>query len=151
MNVSAKDKATGKEQSIRIEASSGLSEDEINRMKAEAEQNAAADKAEREKIDKMNQADSMIFLKDNGDKIPADKKPGIEQALQQLKDAHKAGDAAAIDSAINNLNTVMQAASQQMYQGGQQAGPQGAQGGQQAQGGNDGAQDVQDADFEEVK
>ncbi len=156
LNVSAKDKATGKEQSIRIEASSGLSEDEINRMKAEAEQNAAADKAEREKIDKMNQADSMIFttenfLKDNGDKIPADKKPGIEQALQQLKDAHKAGDAAAIDSAINNLNTVMQAASQQMYQGGQQAGPQGAQGSQQAQGGNDGAQDVQDADFEEVK
>ena len=114
-------------------------------MKAEAEQNAAADKAEREKIDKMNQADSMIFttenfLKDNGDKIPADKKPGIEQALQQLKDAHKAGDVAAIDSAINNLNTVMQAASQQMYQGGQQAGPQGAQGGQQAQDGNDGAQ-----------
>ena len=157
LNVSAKDKATGKEQSIRIEASSGLSEDEINRMKAEAEQNAAADKAEREKIDKMNQADSMIFttenfLKDNGDKIPADKKPGIEQALQQLKDAHKAGDVAAIDSAINNLNTVMQAASQQMYQGGQQAGPQGAQGGQQAQqGANDGAQDVQDADFEEVK
>ena len=122
LNVSAKDKATGKEQSIRIEASSGLSEDEINRMKAEAEQNAAADKAEREKIDKMNQADSMIFttenfLKDNGDKIPADKKPGIEQALQQLKDAHKAGDVAAIDSAMNNLNTVMQAASQQMYQG----------------------------------
>ena len=156
LNVSAKDKATGKEQSIRIEASSGLSEDEINRMKAEAEQNAAADKAEREKIDKMNQADSMIFttenfLKDNGDKIPADKKPGIEQALQQLKDAHKAGDVAAIDSAINNLNTVMQAASQQMYQGGQQAGPQGAQGGQQSQGANDGAQDVQDADFEEVK
>ena len=156
LNVSAKDKATGKEQSIRIEASSGLSEDEINRMKSEAEQNAAADKAEREKIDKMNQADSMIFttenfLKDNGDKIPADKKPGIEQALQQLKDAHKAGDVAAIDSAMNNLNTVMQAASQQMYQGGQQAGPQGAQGGQQAQGGNDGAQDVQDADFEEVK
>ena len=156
LNVSAKDKATGKEQSIRIEASSGLSEDEINRMKAEAEQNAAADKAEREKIDKMNQADSMIFttenfLKDNGDKIPADKKPGIEQALRQLKDAHKAGDVAAIDSAMNNLNTVMQAASQQMYQGGQQAGPQGAQGGQQAQGGNDGAQDVQDADFEEVK
>lgn len=156
LNVSAKDKATGKEQSIRIEASSGLSEDEINRMKAEAEQNAAADKAEREKIDKMNQADSMIFttenfLKDNGDKIPADKKPGIEQALQQLKDAHKAGDVAAIDSAMNNLNTVMQAASQQIYQGGQQAGPQGAQGSQQAQGENDGAQDVQDADFEEVK
>ena len=157
LNVSAKDKATGKEQAIRIEASSGLSEEEIKRMKAEAEQNAAADKAERERVDKMNQADSMIFttenfLKDNGDKIPADQKPGIESALQQLKDAHKAGDVAAIDTAINNLNQVMQAASQQMYQGGQQAGPQGAQGGQQAQqGANDGAQDVQDADFEEVK
>ena len=96
LNVSAKDKATGKEQAIRIEASSGLSEEEIKRMKAEAEQNAAADKAERERVDKMNQADSMIFttenfLKDNGDKIPADQKPGIESALQQLKDAHKAG------------------------------------------------------------
>ena len=91
LNVSAKDKATGKEQAIRIEASSGLSKDEIERMKAEAEQNAAADKAEREKVDKLNQADSMIFttenfLKDNGDKIPADKKPAIDQALQQLKD-----------------------------------------------------------------
>ena len=163
LNVSAKDKATGKEQSIRIEASSGLSEDEINRMKAEAEANAAADKAEREKIDKMNQADSMIFttenfLKDNGDKIPADKKPGIEQALQQLKDAHKSGDVAAIDSAINNLNTVMQAASQQMYQGAQGAQPgadagfngQQAGGAQQNNGGNS-ADDVQDADFEEVK
>ena len=167
LNVSAKDKATGKEQSIRIEASSGLSEDEINRMKAEAEANAAADKAEREKIDKMNQADSMIFttenfLKDNGDKIPADKKPGIEQALQQLKDAHKSGDVAAIDSAINNLNTVMQAASQQMYQGAQGAQPgadagagfNGANaGGTQNNTGsqNNGADDVQDADFEEVK
>ena len=167
LNVSAKDKATGKEQSIRIEASSGLSEDEINRMKAEAEANAAADKAEREKIDKMNQADSMIFttenfLKDNGDKIPADKKPGIEQALQQLKDAHKSGDVAAIDSAINNLNTVMQAASQQMYQGAQGAQPGADAGagfnGQQAGGAqnnagaqNNGADDVQDADFEEVK
>ncbi len=167
LNVSAKDKATGKEQSIRIEASSGLSEDEINRMKAEAEANAAADKAEREKIDKMNQADSMIFttenfLKDNGDKIPADKKPGIEQALQQLKDAHKSGDVAAIDSAINNLNTVMQAASQQMYQGAQGAQPgadagagfNGANaGGAQNNAGsqNNGADDVQDADFEEVK
>ncbi len=162
LNVSAKDKATGKEQSIRIEASSGLSEEEINRMKAEAEQNAAADKAEREKIDKMNQADSMIFttenfLKDNGDKIPGDKKPGIEQALQQLKDAHKSGDVAAIDSAINNLNTVMQAASQQMYQGAQGAQP-GADAGFNAQqtGGaqnnsSNTADDVQDADFEEVK
>ena len=159
LNVSAKDKATGKEQAIRIEASSGFSEEEIKRMKAEAEQNAAADKAERERVDKMNQADSMIFttenfLKDNGDKIPADQKPGIESALQQLKDAHKAGDVAAIDSAINNLNQVMQAASAQMYQGAQGAQPgadagfNGAQGGQQAGGQND---NVQDADFEEVK
>ena len=157
LNVSAKDKATGKEQSIRIEASSGLSEDEINRMKAEAEQNAAADKAEREKIDKLNQADSMIFttenfLKDNGDKIPADQKSGIESALQQLKDAHKSADVAAIDTAINNLNTVMQAASQQMYSqaGGQQAGSQpGADAGQQEQPKQDDT--IQDADFEEVK
>ncbi|WP_311550425.1 molecular chaperone DnaK [Prevotella aurantiaca] len=156
LSVSAKDKATGKEQSIRIEASSGLSEDEINRMKAEAEQNAAADKAEREKIDKLNQADSMIFttenfLKDNGDKIPADQKSAIESALQQLKDAHKAADIAAIDTAINNLNTVMQAASQQMYsQAGAQAGPQpGADAGQQEQPKQDDT--IQDADFEEVK
>ena len=160
LNVSAKDKATGKEQAIRIEASSGLSKEEIDRMKAEAEQNAAADKAEREKVDKMNQADSMIFttenfLKDNGDKIPADKKPGIEQALQQLKDAHKAGDTAAIDSAIANLNQVMQAASAQMYQGGAQPGA-GAQAnaGAGAQADNNGAKqddNIQDADFEEVK
>ena len=156
LNVSAKDKATGKEQSIRIEASSGLSEEEINRMKAEAEQNAAADKAEREKIDKLNQADSMIFttenfLKDNGDKISADQKSGIESALQQLKDAHKSADVAAIDTAINNLNTVMQAASQQMYsQAGAQAGPQpGADAGQQEQPKQDDT--IQDADFEEVK
>jgi molecular chaperone DnaK len=155
LNVSAKDKATGKEQSIRIEASSGLSEEEIKRMKAEAEQNAENDKKEREKIDKMNQADSMIFttenfLKDNGDKIPADKKPGIEDALAKLKEAHKSGDVNAIDTAINNLNTVMQGASQQMYQGGQ-AGPQpGADAGQNAQQGPK-ADDIQDADFEEVK
>ena len=160
LNVSAKDKATGKEQAIRIEASSGLSKEEIERMKAEAEQNAASDKAEREKIDKLNQADSMIFttenfLKDNGDKIPADKKPGIEQALQQLKDAHKAADVAAIDSAIANLNNVMQAASAQMYQGGAQpgAGAQAGAGAQQQQAGGDAKSDetIQDADFEEVK
>ena len=156
LNVSAKDKATGKEQAIRIEASSGLSKEEIDRMKAEAEQNAASDKAEREKIDKLNQADSMIFttenfLKDNGDKIPADKKPGIEQALQQLKDAHKAADVAAIDTAIANLNNVMQAASAQMYQGGAQPGA-GAQAGAQQQADNaKGDETIQDADFEEVK
>ena len=161
LNVSAKDKATGKEQAIRIEASSGLSEEEINRMKAEAEQNAAADKAERDKVDKMNQADSMIFttenfLKDNGDKIPADKKPGIEQALQQLKDAHKAADVAAIDAAIANLNNVMQAASAQMYQGGAQpgAGAQGFSGANAGQADANNAKsddNIQDADFEEVK
>ena len=157
LNVSAKDKATGKEQAIRIEASSGLSKEEIERMKAEAEQNAASDKAEREKIDKLNQADSMIFttenfLKDNGDKIPAGQKPGIEQALQQLKDAHKAADVAAIDTAIANLNNVMQAASAQMYQGGAQPGA-GAQAGAQP-GADNGAKaddNIQDADFEEVK
>ena len=157
LNVSAKDKATGKEQKIRIEASSGLSQEEIDRMKAEAEQNAAADKAEREKIDKLNQADSMIFttenfLKDNADKIPADKKAPIETALQQLKDAHKAADVAAIDAAINNLNTVMQAASAQMYQGagGAQPDPNAGQSSQQSQGGST-DDTVQDADFEEVK
>ena len=157
LKVSAKDKATGKEQAIRIEASSGLSKEEIDRMKAEAEQNAAADKAERERTDKLNQADSLIFttenfLKDNGDKLPADQKPAIEQALQQLKDAHKSQDIAAVDSAMANLNQVMQAASAQMYQqAGPQAGPQpgadqnaGGQGGQQSQG-------AEDADFEEVK
>ena len=159
LNVSAKDKATGKEQAIRIEASSGLSKEEIERMKAEAEQNAASDKAERDKIDKLNQADSMIFttenfLKDNGDKIPADKKPGIEQALQQLKDAHKAADVAAIDAAIANLNNVMQAASAQMYQGGAQPGADaqaGAGAQQQAGGDAKGDDTIQDADFEEVK
>lgn len=155
LSVSAKDKATGKEQSIRIEASSGLSEEEINRMKAEAEQNAAADKAEREKIDKLNQADSMIFttenfLKDNGDKLPADQKPAIEQALQDLKDAHKAQDIAAIDTATANLNNIMQTASQQMYQGaGAQQGAGQQAGGQQEQPKQD--DNIQDADFEEVK
>ena len=154
LNVSAKDKATGKEQAIRIEASSGLSDEEIKRMKAEAEQNAENDKKERERVDKMNQADSMIFstenfLKDNGDKLPADQKPAIEAALQQLKDAHKAADIAAIDSAISNLNNVMQAASAQMYQGaGAQADPNA---GAQQQASNNPADDIQDADFEEVK
>ena len=160
LKVSAKDKATGKEQAIRIEASSGLSQEEIDRMKAEAEQNAENDKKERERIDKMNQADSLIFttenfLKDNGDKIPADKKAPIEAALQTLKDAHKNGDVAAIDSAIANLNNIMQAASQQMYQGAQGAQPgadQGFNGGQQAQNSETKSDDtIQDADFEEVK
>ena len=162
LKVSAKDKATGKEQAIRIEASSGLSQDEINRMKAEAEQNAENDKKERERVDKLNQADSMIFqtenqLKEIGDKIPAEHKPAIENALQQLKDAHKAGDIAAIDTAMNALNTAWQTASQQMYQGAQ--GAQGAQAGpenpfagqQQAQQQAPKDDNIQDADFEEVK
>ena len=161
LKVSAKDKATGKEQAIRIEASSGLSQDEINRMKAEAEQNAENDKRERERVDKLNQADSMIFQTENqlqelGDKIPAQHKPAIEQALQQLKDAHKSGDVAAIDSAIAALNAAWQTASQQMYA---QSGAAGQPGGDTYQGGQQQAQqdagqkpeDIQDADFEEVK
>ena len=156
LKVSAKDKATGKEQAIRIEASSGLSKDEIERMKAEAETNAEADKKEREKIDKLNQADSMIFqtenqLKELGDKLPADKKAPIEADLQKLKDAHKAKDLAAIDASMAELNSAFQAASAEMYaQSGAQGGAQqGANaGGQQA---NNGKEDIQDADFEEVK
>ena len=162
LNVSAKDKGTGKVQSIRIEASSGLSDDEVKRMKEEAQANAEADKKEKERIDKLNQADSMIFqtekqLKDLGDKIPADKKAPIEAALGKLKEAHKAQDIAGIDAAMAELNSVFQAASQEMYnaqnaQGGAQAGPN--FGGQQA-GGNAGnnKQDggVTDVDFEEVK
>ena len=156
LKVSAKDKATGKEQAIRIEASSGLSKDEIERMKAEAQANAEADKKEREKIDKLNQADSMIFqtenfLKENGDKVPADQKPAIEAALEKLKTAHKAQDIAAIDAATNELNQVMQAASAQMYS--QAGAQQGAQtDSQQSQQDNTNSKDdIQDADFEEVK
>ena len=162
LNVSAKDKATGKEQKIRIEASSGLSQEEIDRMKAEAEANAEADKKERERIDKMNQADSMIFqtetfLNENGDKL-GDEKANVEAAVQKLKDAHKSGDVAAIDTAINEMNQVMQAASAKMYSqaGGAQPGAgAGFQGGQQSS--NTQSQDnnpddtIQDADFEEVK
>ena len=175
LKVSAKDKATGKEQAIRIEASSGLSKEEIERMKAEAEANADADKKEREKIDKLNQADSMIFqtenmLKESGDKLPADVKAEVEAALQKLRDAHKAQDLAAIDAATNELNN----AAQKMYAAAQQAGAgagaqgnpfngagdpfNGAQGGAGfnggAQGGQQGGQqgdNIQDADFEEVK
>ena len=156
LKVSAKDKATGKEQAIHIEASSGLSKDEIERMKAEAQANAEADKKEREKIDKLNQADSMIFqtenfLKENGDKVPADQKPAIEAALEKLKTAHKAQDIAAIDAATNELNQVMQAASAQMYS--QAGAQQGAQtDSQQSQQDNTNSKDdIQDADFEEVK
>ena len=163
LNVSAKDKGTGKVQSIRIEASSGLSEDEIKRMKAEAAANAEADKKEKERIDKLNQADSMIFqtekqLKELGDKLPADKKSQIEAALGKMKEAHKAQDIAAVDAAMNELNSVFQAASQEMYnaggaQGGAQAGPNfgGQQAGGNANNGNNGKDNVTDVDFEEVK
>ena len=162
LNVSAKDKATGKEQSIRIEASSGLTDEEIKRMKAEAEANAAADKAEKERVDKINQADSMIFqteksLKDLGDKLPADKRSQIESALAKLKDAHSKQDIAAIDAAMKELETVFHAASQDMYNAQQQAGaqqgpnhganPNPGQGGNGGNGGND----VTDVPFEEVK
>ena len=171
LKVSAKDKATGKEQAIRIEASSGLSKEEIERMKAEASANAEADKKEREKVDKLNQADSLIFttenqlkdlgdktenqLKDLGDKIPADKKAPIEAALQKLKDAHKAQDLAGIDAASAELQTAFQAASAEMYaqtgaQGGAQAGPNAGQANNNQNAGNN-KDNVQDADFEEVK
>ena len=161
LNVSAKDKATGKEQSIRIEASSGLSEEEIKRMKDEAAANAAADAREKERIDKINQADSMIFqteksLKDLGDKLPADKKSQIEAALAKLKDAHQRQDVAAIDVAMKELETVFHAASQDMYNAAQQqqssqAGPQpgAGQAGGTNQGGN--GDNVTDVPFEEVK
>ena len=162
LNVSAKDKATGKEQKIRIEASSGLSDEEIKRMKAEAEANAEADKKEKERIDKLNQADGMIFqtekqLKELGDKIPADKKAPIETALGKLKEAHKSQNLDAIDAAMKELNDAFHAASQDMYnaanaQGGAQADPNCGAGGCGAQGGSQNAGDnVQDADFEEVK
>ncbi len=164
LNVTAKDKATGKEQKIRIEASSGLSEAEIKRMKDEAAANAEADKKEREKIDKLNQADSIIFqtekqLKEFGDKLPADKKAPIEEALEKLRTAHKNQDIAAIDTAMNELNTVFHAASQEMYNAQNANAQSGGGDGQPTDGGssqnpnNTGNQDgnVTDVDFEEVK
>ncbi len=166
LNVSARDKATGKEQKIRIEASSGLSEDEIKRMKAEAEANAEADKREKERADKLNKADAMIFqtekqLKDLGDKLPADKKSSIESALATLKEAHKNQNLDAIDSAIKGLEDVLHAASQDMYnaanaQGGAQGGnpfngQNGSQSGSSSSSSSNNGDNVQDADFEEVK
>jgi molecular chaperone DnaK len=160
LHVTAKDKATGKTQSIRIEASSGLSDSEIQRMREEAKANEAADKAAREKVDKLNQADSLIFttekqLKEFGDKLPADKKGPIEEALGKLKAAHSAQDLAGIDAATAELNSVFQAASQEMYnaqaQANAQPGPDAGQ--QQANAGGGKKQDgeVTDVDFEEVK
>jgi molecular chaperone DnaK len=159
LHVKAKDKGTGKEQSIRIEASSGLSDDEIKRMKEEATANADSDKQAKERIEKLNTADSLIFqtekqLKEFGDKLPADKKAPIEAALEKLKEAHKSQDIAAIDAATTELNTVFQAASQDMYNASQAQGgqPQGDAGQQQSSEGNKGGDDeVTDVDFEEVK
>jgi len=157
LNVSAKDKATGKEQSIRIEASSGLTDAEIQRMKDEAAANAAADAKEKERVDKLNQADAIIFqtekqLSELGDKIPADKKAPIETALTQLKEAHKAQDIAGIDAAIKAIETSFGAAQQDILnaqaQAQQQAGAQQQSGPQQQGGSSDGPVDV---DFEEVK
>lgn len=155
INVGAKDKATGKEQSIRIEASSGLSDDEIQRMKAEAEANADADAAAKEKADIVNQADSLIFqtekqLSEYGDKIPADKKQPIEDALAALKEAHKTGEVDQIKPAMDTLNTAFQAASQDMYNAAN------AEGGAEGAGADAGAdtgggdEEVTDVDFEEV-
>ena len=150
LNVSARDKATGKEQKIRIEASSGLSDDEIKRMRDEAKANEAADKAEKERIDKINGADAMIFqseknLKEYGDKIPADKKGAIENALGQLKEAHKSQNLADIERATEALNNAWHAASEDMARAAQQQGPQ--------NGGNGGSdnQGPEDVDYEEVK
>ena len=165
LNVSAKDKATGKEQKIRIEASSGLSEDEIKRMRDEAKANEAADKAEREKIDKINAADAMIFqseknLKEYGDKIPADKKGAIENALGQLKEAHKSQNISDIDRATEALNNAWHAASEDMAraaQSGPSAGASGAGSQTGSSSSNSGSNsdsgddNVKDVDFEEVK
>ncbi|MGM0566937.1 MAG: molecular chaperone DnaK [Bacteroidota bacterium] len=168
IHVSAKDKGTGKEQKIRIEANSSLSEDEINKMKEEAKANAEADQKAKEKIDKLNQADSLIFqtekqLKDYGDKLSADKKQPIEDAVNKLKEAHKKEDMEAIDAAMEELNKQWQAASQDLYNAQQQASGQAGADGGQGQGAQGGAADentssdsnsddeVTDVDFEEVK
>jgi molecular chaperone DnaK len=157
LHVTAKDKGTGKEQKIRIEAGSGLSKEEVEKMKAEAKANEATDKAERERVEKVNAADSMIFqtekqLKEFGDKVPADKKAPIEAALEKLREAHKSQDLAAIDSAMAEMNTAWTAASESMYNatGGAQPGADGGQPGQQQQQGG-GSENVTDAEFEEVK
>jgi molecular chaperone DnaK len=159
LHVAAKDKGTGKEQKIRIEASSGLSEEEINRMRDEAKANADSDAKAKEKIEKINAADSLIFqteknLKEFGDKIPADKKSAIEGALTKLKEAHKNQDLDAIDAATKEVNDTFQAASQDLYNAQQQA--QGAQAqpdaGEAQQGKSSGKdEEVTDVDFEEVK
>ena len=154
LNVSAKDKATGKEQNIKIEASSGLSDEEIERMKKEAEANADSDKKAKEEVEKVNAADAMIFqtekqLKDYGDKLSDDKKKPIEEALESLKKAHESKELAAIDSAMETINTAWTAASEEMYKATQQQ--QGAESATQSNAEGGGADDVTDVDFEEVK
>lgn len=156
LNVSAKDKGTGKEQKIRIEAGSGLSKEEVEKMKAEAKANEAADNEARSRVEKLNQADSLIFqtekqFKEFGDKIPADKKGAIEAALTKLKEAHKNQDIPAVDAAMAEMNTAWTAASEDIYKAQQEAGAQpGADAG--ATNGNDAKSDtVEDAQFEEVK
>jgi molecular chaperone DnaK len=158
LNVSAKDKATNKSQNVRIEASSGLSDEEIKRMRREAEENAETDRKAKEETEKINAADSMIFqtekqLKEFGDKIPADKKQPIEQALEQLKAAHKDKNLAGIDTAMASINTAWQAASTEMYNATQNQGGPTAEAGEQAPGNDGGKNDgeVTDVDFEEVK
>lgn len=157
LNVSAKDKGTGKEQKIRIEAGSGLSKEEIEKMKAEAKANEASDKLEKERVEKLNQADSMIFqtekqLKEFGDKIPADKKAPIETALASLKEAHQSQDTAKVDAALEAMNTAWTAASEDIYKAQQAGAAEGAAPGAEA-GQNGGASNdtVEDAQFEEVK
>jgi len=161
LHVTAKDKGTSKEQKIHIEAGSGLSKDEVEKMKAEAKANEATDKAERDKVDKLNAADSMIFqtekqLKEYGEKIPAEKKSAIEKAAEKLKEAHKTQNLAEIDSSTAELNAAWTAASQDMYNSTQQQGD-GAQPGEQQQPGNNGGggakagEDVTDVPYEEVK
>jgi molecular chaperone DnaK len=158
LSVGAKDKGTGKEQSIRIEASTGLSKEEVERMKAEAAANSETDKLAREKVEKLNEADNLIFqtekqIKEFGDKLPADKKPELESALNTLKDAHKSQDVPSIDAAITSLNAIWQAATQEMYQSGQAGDPNAGQdpnaGGQSGNTSNNNG-DVTDVEYEEV-
>ena len=156
MNVSAKDKGTNKEQKIRIEASSGLTDEEIEKMKQEAEANADADKAEKEKIEKLNAADSMIFqtekqLKEFGDKLSEANKSGIEAALEKLREAHKSADIAAIDAAMEGMNEAWEGASQEMYAASQAAGAQGGEPGPDAGADQTADADVSDVEFEEVE
>ncbi|HEY0066564.1 MAG TPA: molecular chaperone DnaK [Flavisolibacter sp.] len=158
LHVTAKDKGTGKEQKIRIEAGSGLTKEEIEKMKAEAKANEETDKKEKERVEKLNQADALIFqtekqLKEYGDKIPADKKAAIEAAYNRLKEVHKTGDIDQIDPAVTELNNAWTAASEEIYKAtqGQPGGQPGADGGQQQQQQGGGAENVTDAEFEEVK